>query len=100
MAEMAQDYNMLGGLVSFDIVKEGDTVRTENVLFTPTVYYFTTTFYQNHIYPLTEFTEELAASHGLAYYKKTISVAGVRKYLNNTIADEFLPVVFRTKEAE
>lgn len=91
MAEMSRDYNMLGGFISFDIVVTGETVSTENVLFTPTVYYFTTSFYQNHIYPLADFTEELAASHGLAYYGRTITVQGIRSYLNKTISDEFLP---------
>jgi len=91
MAEMARDYNMLGGLISFDIVKCGDSVTTENVLFTPTVYYFTTSFYKNHIYPLTEFTQDLAASHGLAYYGRSITLPDIRTYLTKTIAEEFLP---------
>lgn len=95
MAEMARDYNMLGGLITFDIVKRGDTVTAENVCFLPTVYYFTTTFYKNHIYYLTDFSKELADSHGLAYYGRSLSLPVLRKYLNDTIADEFLPQQLR-----
>lgn len=97
MAEMSRDYNMLGGLISFDIVVCGDSVSTENVLFTPTVYYFTTSFYKNHIFPLEDFTDELAASHGLAYYKRSISIADIRNYLYSTISEEFLPSALQKK---
>ena len=95
VAEMDHDYNMLGGLISFDIVKQGNTVSTENVVFLPTVYYFTTSFYKNHVYFLSDFTDELAKSHGLAYYGRSISVDGVKKYLTSTIPAEFLPETYR-----
>ena len=99
MAEMARDYNMLGGLISFDIVQVGDKISTENVLFTPTVYYFTTSFYKNHVYFLSDFTEKLAASHGLAYYGRTLTIPALKQYLHNTIDDVFLPETLR-KNAE
>ena len=95
VAEMDHDYNMLGGLISFDIVKQGNTVSTENVVFLPTVYYFTTSFYKNHVYFLSDFTDELAKSHGLAYSGRSISVDGVKKYLTSTIPAEFLPETYR-----
>jgi len=95
MAEMPRDYNMLGGLISFDIVQCGEKITTENVLFTPTVYYFTTAFYKNHVYLMTDFTEELASSHGLAYYGRTLTIPALKKYLNNTIQDTFLPPTLR-----
>ena len=91
-AEMARDYNMLGGMITFDIVRRSDgSIQTENVRFLPTVYYFTTTFYQNRIYLLTDFTDALAASHGLAYYGRSLSLAALHKYLKQTISSEFLP---------
>jgi len=95
MAEMARDYNMLGGLISFDIVKCGENVTTENVVFHPTVYYFTTSFYKNCVYPIEEFTADMAASHGLAYYGRTLSLDTVYSYLYNTIDEKFLPESLR-----
>jgi len=95
MAEMAYDYHMLGGIISFDIVQNNTGVRTENVLFIPTVFYHTRTFYKNHVYLMSEFTSELEASHGLSYYNRTLSLKNLRKYLNNTISDEFLPDEFK-----
>lgn len=94
VAEMPRDYNMLGGLITFDIVKEGNTVTTENVLFLPTVYYYNTSFYKNHVYFLSDFTDKLANSHGLSYYGRTISVSGIKKYLADTISAEFLPEIY------
>ena len=94
VAEMSRDYNMLGGLITFDIVKKGNTVTTENVLFLPTVYYFNTSFYKNHVYFLSDFTEELAKSHGLAYYGRSLTVNGIKKYLTDTISQEFLPEMY------
>ena len=72
-------------------IKKGDAVTVENALFLPTVYYFNTSFYKNHVYFLSDFTEALASSHGLAYYGKSISVDTVKKYVTNTISAEFLP---------
>ncbi len=91
VAEQDHDFTMLGGLISFDIVKIGDTTTAENVVFQPTVYYFNTSFYKNHVYFLKDFTEDLAASHGLAYYGKSITVEKVTEYVKNTISSEFLP---------
>ena len=95
MAEMARDYNMLGGVISFDIVQIGDKITTENVLFTPTVYYFTTSFYKNHVYLMSDFTEALASSHGLAYYGRTLTISTLKQYLHSTIDDVFLPDTLR-----
>ena len=94
VAEMDHDYNLLGGLITFDIVKHGDDVSTENVVFLPTVYYFTTSFYKNHVYFLSDFTDDLAKSHGLTYYGRSITVSGIIKYLKNTISAEFLPEIY------
>ena len=95
VAEMARDYNMLGGLISFDIIRRGNEVTAENVVFTPTVYYFTTSFYRNHVYLLTDFTKKMALSHGLAYYGRSLSIDTLMKYLHNTIDDSFLPAGLR-----
>ena len=89
-AEQAYDRNMLGGMIKLDIVKQGDTVKTENAVFLPTVYYFNKSFYGNYIYPFNEFTDVLAASHGISNYENTISVQSLTGYLKNTISEEFL----------
>ncbi len=96
-AEMAYDYNMLGGMISFDIVRhETGEITAEDVVFLPTVYYFTSTFYQNRIYLLEDFTEQLAASHGVVgYYGHAMTLARLNRYLKQTIREEFLPESLR-----
>lgn len=91
MAEMASDYNMVGGILSFDIVKDSDGSYLENVLFRPTVFYFTKSFRQNIIYDMEDFTTELAASHGIAYYGNRMTLERLRSYVTDTIDREFLP---------
>ena len=98
VAEMARDYNMLGGMISFDIVKQGNNVTMENVEFLPTVYYYDASFYNNRVYFLSDFTDELATTHGLSYYGRSISVSGIKNYLAKTISDEFLPEIYRKQQ--
>lgn len=97
IGEQAYDYNMVGGMISFDIVKKGETAYIENPVFTPTVYYFDSSFYSNCVYPMTSFTEELAASHGIGSYGNYTSLGKLRAYVTDTISPEFLPEDFRAQ---
>lgn len=95
MAEQAYDYNMIGGMISFDIVTKGDTRSIENPVFIPTVYYFDTSFYGNCIYLLETFTAAQAASHGIAAYGHYTNLETLRKYVTDTVSPEFLPESFK-----
>ena len=90
-AEMAEGKNMLGGLLSFDIVKYEEDTVAENVVFTPTVYYFNSRFKQNSVIYLDDFTEELASKHGISYYGNSVSLSELVSYLEKYIPSEFLP---------
>lgn len=95
MAEMAADYNMVGGIISFDIAKIGEAeARVDNVSFIPTMFDFTTKFYDNHIYLLEDYTEAQASEHGIRYYGKKTSLNKLRSYVTSTIDAEFLPDSF------
>ncbi len=93
MAEMASAGNMVGGFVSFDITKVGDARATvENVLFEPTVFHFPSNFYNNHVYFMKDYSEELASVHGVkTYYKKAINFEMLKNIVLDTISEEFLP---------
>lgn len=99
MAEQAYDYNMVGGMISFDIVLTGGDVSLENVEFIPTVYDFDRTFYNNRIYLLEEYTAEQAANHGIIAYGRRTSLSTLRKYVSDTISPEFLPESYKAKSA-
>jgi len=95
MAEMSRDYNLAGGLITFDITGiPGQGAAVENVRFLPTFFHYNSAFTYNYIYLYRNYTEELAASHGLSYYGRTTTLAALRKYVTDTISAEFLPEDF------
>lgn len=91
-AEQDRDYNMVGGMISFDIVKTDSAhAVAENVLFIPTVYDFNTNFYNNKVYLMESYTAEMAKGHGIAAYGRYTNLDTLRGYVTNTISNEFLP---------
>jgi len=99
MAEMAAAGNMVGGFLSFDITKvEGESATVDNVLFEPTVFHFPSNFYNNHIYFMKDYSEDLAAVHGVrTYYKKPINFDMLKGIVRDTISEEFLPEHFKSE---
>ena len=91
MAEQAYSYNMVGGMASFDIVKNGSKVTIENAKFIPTVFDWGAAFYNNKVYLLEKYTAEQARTHGIGAYGRYTSLEQLRGYVSNTISDEFLP---------
>lgn len=96
-------YNLVGGTVTFNIVKNRDTgdITIEDVVFDPTVCHYTadTTvldsldYYKREnllIYRLAEYTEELAASHGSQNWGE-FNLATLKGYVTSTIDAKFLP---------
>ncbi len=98
MAEQAYDYNMVGGIISFDIVQLGDNhPYLENVVFNPTVFHFPSNFFNNTIYLMEDYTPELAAVHGVKhFYRHNLSYEQLLKYATDTIDSEFLPMSLKT----
>lgn len=94
IGEQAYDYNMVGGMISFDIVKKGASSGIENVRFIPTVYYFNSSFYGNCVYLMKDFTEALASSHGIGNYGNYTSLGKLQGYVTSTIEREFLDEEF------
>ena len=100
MAEQAYDYNMVGGMISFDVVQIGSSKPTlENVLFTPTVFHFPSNFFGNTVYPMEDYTPELAAIHGVrGFYRHTLTYERLLRYATDTIDREFLPPFFKESD--
>ena len=93
MAEQAYDYNMVGGIVEFDIIQLGkNDAYIDNVVFNPTVFHFPSNFFNNTIYLMEDYTRELAAVHGVKhFYRHTLTYDGLIKYATDTIDKQFLP---------
>jgi poly-gamma-glutamate synthesis protein (capsule biosynthesis protein) len=105
-------FNMLGGMLSFDIIKEAESgkVYIDNALFTPVVTHYTKpgggdiskdTGHRNYeIYYLEDYTDEIGADHGTHDWERTNKATLIggkfsRENMINTvkkfIPEEFLP---------
>jgi len=98
MAQQDRDYNMVGGIISFDIVcTEGVLPVLENILYSPTVFHFNGSFTDNNVYLMSDYTQELASVHGVRrYYGNNLSYDRLLQYATDTIDPEFLPEFFDT----
>lgn len=88
--------NHIGGIASFDIVKNEDGAFIENVSFIPTVCHFDKNVRNFKIYRFSEYTEQLLKSHG-TQVRGTDSTRSM-EYLENIITEnidkEFLTEPF------
>lgn len=91
-AEMAHDYNMVGGLLTFGIVSEyGQKPYIVDPVLIPTVFYYNMSFRNNRVYLMRDFTEEMAAGHGIGFYGNHMTAQKLRSYVTDTVSHEFLP---------
>ena len=99
VAEQAYDYNMVGGIIEFEIVKKNnEKPYIENPVFTPTVFHFEAGLRNNKVYYLHDYTTELANKHAVSnYYGHTISLERLLKYATDTIDKDFLAKEFADK---
>lgn len=89
---MANGYNMLGGFMTFDIVKDSlDRPRIENPLFIPTAFYYADSWYQTKLYLLENYDQEISLTHGSRKHGKLTDREGMEKLLTKTVDREFLP---------
>lgn len=115
---MVAGKNMLAGMFSMDIVKDNETgeVSIKSPTFIPIVTHYTkksrvasndTGYRDFKIYYLSDYTEELAESHGVCIYERgngpTLVGGGFSRdtliqTLNKYIPNEFLPEEFRTED--
>lgn len=90
--------NTIAGIVSFDFVKSGDGINIENIKWTPFVIHFETNggdiMEDRHgyiIYPLSEYTDELAQKHALnGYDGQTVTVDYYKQHTKDIIGEEYL----------
>lgn len=112
---MVAGKNMLAGMLSINIVRDAETaeVYIDTPLFVPIVTHYVkktrvasndTGYRDFKIYPLIDYTEELASEHGVRRYESShgttlvggkFSVESLNTTLKKYIPDEFLPIEFK-----
>ncbi len=94
---MRDNFNLVGGIVTFDIVKkaDGETVA-ENPVYNPTVNHYDGNIRNIQVCLLEHYTEKSAQEHGIhqwgwttATQKFSLDIA--KKYVTDSIPTEFLP---------
>lgn len=88
---MVAPYNMVGGVMTFDITEGEDGWFIDNPVFVPTVFFYATNYFSQKIYLMRDFTEELASRMGTKNYGFSTNLSQLRGYVTNTIHPAFLP---------
>lgn len=91
--------NLVGLMLSLDVVRENGSFVCKNVKAIPTVTYFTYTASKRledrdnlRLYLLSDFTDELAAKHAYNEHdKETIRLNRLKKYVTDVVDSRFLP---------
>ncbi len=83
---------MLGGRLNFEIVKNNTTgtVSIENVTFSGVVTHYGHGFSNIRVYPLEDYTEELASKHGVLSKTASFSLQYLKDIVNEVIDKQFL----------
>jgi hypothetical protein len=86
---------MVGGLFTFTIESDGEGgLRVVNPLLTPTVNYYDWNWMNTRVYLLSEYTDEIAATHGLGNPSINgggMSVEEAIKIVKTAIDSKYLP---------
>lgn len=82
--------NMVGGMLTFDIVRRNGEYLIEKPLLYPTVCYYNTSRRGLQVYRMENFTDAMASTHGSQRYG-AFDVSRLRRYVTDTISGEFLP---------
>lgn len=91
LSGMARPINQVGGFLCFSIVSDGaGGLMIDNVSFQPTVFYYGPNWYNTHLYRLEDYTEDIAATHGVGLSGYTLTAAEAKSIVENVIDGEFL----------
>jgi poly-gamma-glutamate synthesis protein (capsule biosynthesis protein) len=81
--------NMVGGLVTFDIVMTDDKKAIENVKLTPTMTYYNSRHRELSLYLLEDFPRDMVSTHG-AQVNKYFTYDTLVEMVEDVIPDEYL----------
>lgn len=76
--------NLLGALADVTLKYDGKSVTIENCSFVPIVTHYNTACNKFSVYPLSEYSNELAAQHGVRQYDGEITVEEWQKIIADT----------------
>ncbi len=83
---------MIGGMLDLDVTMDFETGETEitRCEFVPIITHYDRGFANNRLYAFADYTEELAASHGVRAYSPEFSLGYIRQTVESVIDAQFL----------
>lgn len=91
LSTMLYDYYMVGGILTFDLVKDADgSTYVDAPLLVPIMCHYSMKRDSLMLYKLEDYTEELAKAHG-AQLNGSFTYSQLKKLVTDTIGEEFLP---------
>ncbi len=92
ISAQSKSATMLGGMLNFEIVKNNETgeIAFENVKFSGVVNHYGSGYANIRIYPLDEYTPELADAHGMVSKNPGFDLEYLQSLLEEVIDREFL----------
>lgn len=88
-------YNMVGGMLNFDIVKEDGVCTLENPVMDITVTQYSKNRDSLQVYLLEDYTDDLAKAHGCTVkHSPDFSLQWIESHVRGIVAEEFLPAYF------
>ena len=96
ISTMYEYYCMVGGLASFDIVKQGDKVTIENAALIPTMCHYSMDRDGLQVYKLEDYTNDLATQHGSQIqYTGPFTYDTLLKLVKDAVNTSFLPAYYQ-----
>ncbi|MFR9310838.1 MAG: CapA family protein [Hydrogeniiclostridium mannosilyticum] len=92
VSAQAYGYNLVSGLLTVTMTKEpgSDKVVFDGMQFKPIVTHYNRGYSDITIYPLSEYTAELAAAHGVRQRTPNFSLDYIHEMVNRSIPEEYL----------
>ena len=91
ISTMHPNANMVGGLLTFDILKKEDgSITIEAPLLIPTLTFYSMKRDGLQIYKLEDVTNDIVNSHG-SQLKGAFTLSTLKKYVTDSVSSEFLP---------
>ena len=100
ISTMYYPWNMFGGYLSLDIVKDIDGTRVENPLFNPTMCHYSMQRRELKMYTLEDYSQELYDTHGTTLKSSAYSYDKIIAKVKEYIPEEFLTDYFKNYKAD
>ena len=90
LSTMMDIENLIGGIVTFDIVRKDGVLSIENPIYNPVVCHYNTERLGLQLYMLSDYTDTLCTAHG-AQQRSRFDLTSLYNLVTSQVDDEFLP---------